>query len=154
MIDRLYNRTKEICTFDIDEPKLRYHRLIVGGLVAFSLIIVQAFISAKIADAAEWISIVSFAIAIPLLVMFIFIYGIGNIPIETTPFAGALYFGGLFIDICGLDAAFWHVSWIAGLLFIVSGLLAFAVYIGNEIEHEEKHAQTLASNQPPQPPTS
>ncbi len=132
---------------------LRFYRVVVGGLVAFSLIIVQAFISAEIEDAAELISVVSFAIAIPLLVMFIFVYSHGTFPIQTTTLASALYVGGLFIDICGLDAAFWHVSWIAGLLFIMSGLLAGAVYIDNEIEHEEKHRQTLASNQPPQPPT-
>jgi len=132
---------------------LRFYRVVVGGLVAFSLIIVQAFISAEIEDAAELISVVSFAIAIPLLVMFIFVYSHGPFPIQTTTLASALYVGGLFIDICGLDAAFWHVSWIAGLLFIMSGLLAGAVYIDNEIEHEEKHRQTLASNQPPQPPT-
>jgi hypothetical protein len=53
---------------------LRFYRVVVGGLVAFSLIIVQAFISAEIEDAADLISMVSFAIAIPVLVLFIFHY--------------------------------------------------------------------------------
>ena len=132
---------------------MRFYRVVVGGLVAFSLIIVQAFISAEIEDAAELIPVVSFEIAIPLLVMFIFVYSHGPFPIQTTTLASALYVGGLFIDICGLDAAFWHVSWIAGLLFIMSGLLAGAVYGINTVDHEIKHRQPPTRPRPPQPPT-
>jgi hypothetical protein len=143
---------KEWFRFNINETWLSFHRIIVGGLVAFSLIIVQAFISTKIEDAAEWISVVSIAIAIPILVVFVFLYSTNPLPIQATTFAGMLYFGGVFIDICGLDAAFWHVSRIAGLLFMVSGSLAFVVNAYNIEEAMKKRRQTVMRNQPSQPP--
>jgi len=67
----------------VDKAEMRVHRLVVGGLVAFSLIVVQAFISTKIEDVAELISVVSFAIAIPLLVMFIFSYSEALFPLQS-----------------------------------------------------------------------
>lgn len=35
---------------------------------------------------------------------------------------------GMLSAIIGIDAAFWHIAWIAGVLFIVASIVSFIIY--------------------------
>lgn len=121
--------------WDMDEAVYLNERLAVAGLIGFSLIIVQAFIATGLTDPASYISVIASAIAIPLMAAFVFQYRreMSSIPLRLPPSVVIAYCGGIVVDLIGIDAAFWHISWIAGLLSIVSGGVALVVY-GNHKE--------------------
>lgn len=60
----------------LNEAIYQEARLLIGGLIAFSLIIVQAFIATGLPDIASYISVIAFAIAIPMLAVFVYRYSI------------------------------------------------------------------------------
>ena len=134
-------RPKWLKAFEMDmtEDNFKYDRVMSGGLIAFSLIIVQAFIATGLTDPASYISIMAFAIAIPLLAMYAFTYSALNLltPFKAPARVGITFIGGCLIDLIGLDAAFWHISWFAGLLFIASGLLGYGVYMTPKLDVDE-----------------
>jgi hypothetical protein len=133
--------------FNMNESDLDYTKLLVGGLIAFSLIIVQAFIATGLTDPASYISVFAFAIALPLMVLHVFFYG--TLKLLTTARApgsvGVLYAGGLILDVFGIAAAFWHISWIAGLLVIISGSVAIFVYKTNADRVESQNKNPLSN---------
>jgi hypothetical protein len=132
--------------FYISEGDLNNQRLIVGGLAAFSLIIVQAFIATGLTDPASYISVFAFAVALPLMVLHVYYYG--TLKLLTTTMAPAyvmvLFLGSLILDTCGIDAAIWHISWIAGLLFIISGLVGFFAFSSNAVRVRSRDKNPLS----------
>ncbi len=103
---------------------------VLAGLIGISVVIVQALISIKATDPATLISILAFAIALPIMAALVMIntvlarYRYASFPgyLTLTYFVGE---GGAGV---GVVAAFWHLSWIAGVLIVVSCLAGFAVY--------------------------
>jgi hypothetical protein len=131
----------------MSESDLNHQRLIGGGLVTFSLIIVQAFIATGLTDPASYICVFAFALALPLMVLFVFYFGTLKLLTSTKVpgSVGVLYIGGGTLDICGIAAAFWHISWIAGVLFIFSGSVAILVYSTNTLRVELQHKNPLSN---------
>jgi hypothetical protein len=119
----------------LSETGYLYDRIMFGGLIAFSLIIVQAFIAIGITDPASFISVTAFAISIPLLVLYLYSYGALRLvtPVMAPARVVIVYFGSVFVDVIGMDAAFWHMSWIAGLLFIIGGIVGIIVFLFHSV---------------------
>jgi hypothetical protein len=128
---------------DMTDDNFKYDRVMSGGLIAFSLIIVQAFIATGLTDLASYISIIAFAIAIPMLAMHVFTYSsldwfaCFKARFKAPASVGISFLGGCLIDVIGLVAAFWHISWIAGLLFIMSGIVGYLVYMIPKLDIDE-----------------
>lgn len=126
--------------------------MIAGGLVAFSLIMIQAFISLGQPDTPTLISIIAFAIAIPMLVFSFLLNELFHITtkLEVTRGYRFIWSLGIFSSIVGIVAAFWHISWYAGLAMIISGFIGSIVFISNDVQvknylarqHQEESRET------------
>jgi cobalamin synthase len=119
----------------LQDPKqrlewLRQDDLAYGGLIAGSVALVQPFLTASDLDPAGIIAVVSFAIAIPLLAALLMLgqqeefrrrpVGLRVVSITKSVAQG--------LAVLGVAAAFWHMSWIAGVAVVVSGLVGIMVH--------------------------
>jgi len=109
---------------------VRTDTLINVGLIVLGVYILQAFISTNAADVAARISVVAWALAIPLLA-FLALLSPAQDAFRYASFppyilvARGLAQGAAVI---GLAAAVWHVWMPASLTMIASGLAGFVVY--------------------------
>ena len=109
---------------------IRVDTLINVGLIVLGVYILQAFISSNVADVASRISVVAWALAIPLLA-FLALLGPAQ---ETFRYASfplyLLVARGLAqgAAVIGFVAAVWHLWMPASLMLIASGLAGFVVY--------------------------
>jgi cobalamin synthase len=109
---------------------IRQDNLVYGGLIAGSVAIVQPFLTATTTDLSATIAVVSFSVAIPLLAALLMVNQqealrgrpAGLRLIDITKVVGQ----GL--AVLGVTAAFWHVTWIAGVAIVVSGLVAVVIH--------------------------
>jgi hypothetical protein len=112
------------------EHAIRMYNLYCGGLMAVSLIIMQAFIASVTLDFTAYISVFAFSLAIPLMA--------GTIVVNTiqsrTPYTphpklvrNVVIISSV-ISFVGVTTAIWHIVWIAGLVFLMSILIASLVY--------------------------
>ncbi len=114
-----------------------------GGLIAIGVVILQALISAQSLDLPLQVSILSFAIAMPLLAIMVLVnhaqasYRYASYP-RYLSLAIMLGQGGAFL---GVFAAFWHISWIAAVFLFFSGLVGLVVYAA--------YSKQLARDNPP-----
>ena len=126
------------------KPEWTQQALVVyGGLIAIGVVILQALISAPSLDLPLQVSILSFAIAMPLLAIMVLVnhaqasYRYASYP-RYLSLAIVLGQGGAFI---GVLAAFWHISWVAAVLLVISGLVGLVVYAA--------YSRQLARDNPP-----
>ena len=112
-------------------------RLTTGGLISVGLIITQDFISSgivassKVLDIPALISVVAFAVALPLLSAqfpVTFEDGSRHYVWDDTWGLQVAYWLGMIAAIVGIVAAFWHISLIAGLVILVGTLVSTALY--------------------------
>ncbi len=124
--------------YEVKEEWSRQTSAIQAGLITIGLIIFQALIGIDAPDIPALISLWSFALALPLLAALMMInLTQAKYRYATYPFYLVLAYvagqSGAFIGIVG---AFWHVSWIAGVLFLVSSIVGLAVYLGYSRQQE------------------
>ncbi len=112
-------------------------RLICGGLLAISVVIVQVFIStgvftsSKALDIPALISVLAFALALPLLslrLLVTFEDASRKFTIKDTLGLKATYWLGILAAPVGIVAAFWHISLFAGILVLVSIIVGVVFY--------------------------
>ena len=109
---------------------LRAVTLIHVGLIVLGVYILQAFISTNAADLAARVSIVAWAVAIPLLAFLALV----NQTQEGFRYAAHPAYLGLASALAqgsavfGFAAAVWHLWMPASLVLIASGLAGFALY--------------------------
>ncbi len=114
----------------LDEINLLFDKLTLGGFIVVCLIILQVFVTAT-PDIAIYISLGSVAIAFPLLVGYFTIITLQEKKIlnasgwVTGNMLERVGVGGTLVAI---DAAFWHVQWLIGVIFLASTLFATIVY--------------------------
>jgi len=125
-------------------------KLIDSGLIAISLIILQDWIGMGTPDPASLISLIAFAVAIPMLASDLLI-----LQMPKTYF-GKLYFQanhliGIILAFAGIGAAIFHASLAAGIVFLISSVLSYIGYalIYNK-NFTEKDTQKTAEQQPHQ----
>jgi hypothetical protein len=115
--------------------KTPYHTQIFnvecGALIAISLVLLQDVLSSPSLDIPLTVTSCAFAIAIPLLSAKLMINFEESkagyyVPSNRVKF---LYWAGMGAAFVGINAAFWHLSWLIGSLFAISSLLAILFYI-------------------------
>jgi hypothetical protein len=109
---------------------LRQTNLIYGGLIGVGVVIVQPFLTATTLDQPATISVVAFALAIPLLAALLMLNEEEAFRRRATR--------SRFIDIAkavaqlcafvGVVAAFWHILWIAGVGILAAAVVGLAVH--------------------------
>jgi len=115
--------------YDDEKITRQVDGIITGGLIAISLIILQALISLGKLDTPSTVSVVALSISIPLCACFLFIrfvqsaYRI-NIH-EWNIIIGTLTFGSYVIGFIGITAAIWHAYALAGIIFLIVSISAF-----------------------------
>lgn len=118
---------------------IRQNNLMYGGLVGVAVLMVQPFLTAGPTDLPATISVVSFAVAIPLLAGLILVT-------EQEKFRGHASRSkmvevarslAILASIVGLVAGFWHMSWIAGVVVLISMAAAVAFHSAGYTRVEE-----------------
>jgi len=114
--------------------EVRVDQWVFGGLLAISLVILQAFISSGTSDLTSTITVFAFAFAVPQLAIATLISIIdkdrkldkfeGPTKISTWVYFILLMLT-LLSDCVGIITAFWHYSWIAGIVALMSGCIGF-----------------------------
>jgi hypothetical protein len=112
-----------------------------GGLLAFSLVIFQGFLSQQCLDLPALISVFTLALAMPILAYKILAdtvrvrrYNVRTqIPHRTalrTPYPELIIFIiGVFAALVGVGAAFWHIHWASAIIFLAcTGALLIGTY--------------------------
>lgn len=121
---------EEMVSGEMKEEGLRQNGLIYGGLIGIAVVIIQPFLGAASLDTAARISIIAFAVAVPLLAALILVNrqevfrGRQTSSVMVTVAQSI----GEAAAVVGMVAAFWHISWVAGVCFLGSGLVALGVH--------------------------
>jgi len=118
--------------------------LIYGGLILIGLYMVQPFLTAPSLVASAKISIVAFAVAIPLLAALVLVnrqeaFRGRRTSSVTVTIAQAVAQMAAFV---GIVAGFWHITWIAGVTFLAAGLVAVGVHSAGCWRLESTHEPT------------
>jgi hypothetical protein len=109
-----------------NNPELR--KLGAAGLVGAGLVIIQAFIPLGMIDIPVSISILAFAVSIPLLGADLLAVTVSR-KYSTSKITHILFWPGVISAGVGITAAFWHASWIACVTFIASDVIATTVML-------------------------
>jgi len=109
---------------------LRQNSLIYSALIGVGVLMVQPFLTAGTLDLSARISVVGFAVAIPLLAALLMINHQETFVGRTTNsgLVGITKLTAQLAAFIGLVAAFWHIWWLAGAALLAGGILALAAY--------------------------
>jgi hypothetical protein len=112
------------------EEALRQTGVISGGLIGVAVLMIQPFLAATSIDVSAKISVIAFAIAIPLLAALVMVNRQEAFRGRRTTsvivvIAQSIAQLAAFI---GLVAAFWHINWVAGVCFLTTGVVAVGVH--------------------------
>ncbi|WP_194818277.1 hypothetical protein [Nocardia sp. XZ_19_385] len=108
----------------------KQNNLMYGGLIAIGVVILQGFLTAHPLGTSARISVIAFAIALPLLAVLILLGELrsGDSPAPSNATDEAVKGLAMLASIIGVIAAFWHIDWVAGVAILVTGALALGVY--------------------------
>jgi hypothetical protein len=126
-IDRIAARSQ---TGESREEELQQLGLIYGSLIGVAVLMVQPFLVATTLDPAARVSIIAFAVAIPLLAALVLVNrqeafrGRRTTSVIAT-IAQAVAQTAAFV---GMVAGFWHITWVAGATFLAAGVVAVGVH--------------------------
>ncbi|MEU4192249.1 hypothetical protein AB0E69_10140 [Kribbella sp. NPDC026611] len=120
------------------EEWIRQSNLVYGGLAAAGLVVVQPFLTVDSLDVPATVCVVAFAVSLPLLA------GLAVLNRQeafrrqvtrsrTVSVAKAVAQGASFV---GLTAAFWHISLVAGAVFLLAGFVAVGVHSSGYVQLE------------------
>ena len=133
---------------EINISGINYFRLTRAGLIAISLIILQDWISVGIHDPASLVSLIAFAVSLPILVLDLLLTHILPARRFHEEIVKSLNLVrnmiGLSFAFIGIAAAMWHASWIAGVIFVFISIFCCTVYTVvwadyvHSLEEEEK----------------
>lgn len=132
----------------LDKEQKTWNNFIIWnytGLLAIILIILQDYISTGISDISILISVIAFSIAIPTLVGSIIHFKIeieygyyDSRPLDKIFFNYNIFRNiGLISAFIGIDATFWHLLWITGVIFLAVSLISFFIYFDFLIDPDE-----------------
>ncbi len=105
----------------------RVASLISGGFIGVSFIIIQSLISSP-RDIPGFIALIAFAISLPVLAGQIILWQFNlndnyYFRSKWSPVIRLFYIISVINSFVGVAAFFWHISWIAGLLFVIVALV-------------------------------
>jgi hypothetical protein len=133
---------EEALTGPAGQEVLRQLGLIYGGLILIGVYIVQPFLTAPSLNASAQVSTIAFSVAIPLLAALILVnrqeaFRGRRTPSVIVTIARVVAQAAAFVGIVG----FWHIWWIAGVTFLVAGLVAMLVHSAGFMRVEEPREQ-------------
>lgn len=124
-------------------PTKRGPNVIAGGLIGLSLIIVHALIPLTTFDLLETLSIIAIALAIPpLAVTFLNSTNPDIVGSDINWRYDLGFFTGAGAATVGIILIIWHVSWIAAVVFMGSGVSAIALLYSGMKHIRRKRANT------------
>ncbi|TDW77699.1 hypothetical protein [Kribbella pratensis] len=120
------------------EEWIRQSNLIYGGLAAAGLVVVQPFLTSSPLDLSAKICVIAFAVSIPLLAALLVLNRQEAFRHRVTSsrlvaVAKAIAQGSAF---AGIAAAFWHISLIAGIVFVAVAIFAVGVHSSGYMQLE------------------
>jgi hypothetical protein len=127
-----------------EQEWLRESDLINGGLIVIGVYIVQPFLTAATLDLPARVCVIAFSVAIPLLAALVLVNRRelsrhratrSRLVVWTRVVAQNLAF-------VGAVAGFWHISWIAGVGMLTSGLVAVAVHAAGYVSLKQDQTPT------------
>jgi hypothetical protein len=109
---------------------LRQLGVIYGGLIGIAVVMIQPFLVAPSIDTSARISIIAFSMAIPLLSALILVNRQEVFRGRRARSATVVVVQSLaqFAAVVGIAAGFWHITWVAGVTFVVAAVVAVAVH--------------------------
>lgn len=132
---------------------IRQSNLIYGGLAGAGLVVVQPFLTEPSLDPSALVCVTAFAVAIPLLAALLVLNRQEEFRRRASrsalvEVAKAVAQGSSFI---GLTAAFWHISMVAGIVFLVVGFFAVGVHSSGyvRLEYDSKFRSRFRSRNKP-----
>jgi hypothetical protein len=136
--DRARAEAERIAAEASSEEGLRQLGLAYGGLAGVAVVMVQPFLVATKLDASARISVIAFAVAIPFLAALVLVnrqeaFRGRRTTSVTVTVAQAIAQLAAFV---GLVAGFWHIMWVAGVTFLVAGVVALGVHSAGYVRVE------------------
>ena len=128
--------------YELKEETIRHSNAILAGLIGISVVIVQALIAVNATDPAAVIALLAFAIGLPMMAVLVMI----NVALAKSRYASFpayvtfAYIAGEGSAAVGVVAAFWHVSWVAGVLIVVSCLAGIGIYFAYSRQLQKDNA--------------
>jgi hypothetical protein len=117
-------------TGEAKEEGLRQLGVIYGGLIGVATIMVQPFLGTARLDTSGRVSIIAFAVAIPLLAALVLVnrQEMFRGRRTTSVLVVIAQSTGQLAAFVGIVAGFWHITWVAGVTFLAVGLVAVGVH--------------------------
>jgi hypothetical protein len=112
------------------EEGLKQLGVIYGALILIGLYMVQPFLTAPSLDASARVSIIAFAVAIPLLAALVLVNRQETFRGRRTRSVSVTIAQSIaqLAAVVGIVAGFWHITWVAGVTFLVAGIVAMGVH--------------------------
>jgi hypothetical protein len=153
--DRIRQEAEDVTSDPAAEQEwIRQSNLIYGGLAAAGLVVVQPFLTETSLDPSALVCVIAFAVSIPLLAALLVLNRQEEFRRRTSKsalvtVAKAIAQGSAFI---GIAAAFWHISFIAGIVFLAVGCVAVGVHSSGyvQLEYDSKFRSRFRAHQPPE----
>ncbi len=128
--------------YELQAEWIRQSNAVLAGLIGISVGIVQALIAVNAADLPALIALGAFAIALPMMSTLVMVnitlarYRYASVPAYVT----LAYFLGEGTAAVGVVASFWHVSWVAGVLVVISCLVGLGIYFAYSRQLQKDNA--------------
>jgi hypothetical protein len=136
------------------EEWIRQSNLIYGGLAASGLVVVQPFLTEDSLDLSALVCVIAFAVSIPLLAALLVLnrqeaFRRRATKSRAVEVAKAVAQGSAF---AGLTAAFWHMSIVAGIVFLAVGFVALGVHSSGfvHLEYDESFRSRFRRHKQPE----
>jgi amino acid transporter len=133
---------------------IRQSNLIYGGLAAAGLVMVQPFLTETSLDPSALVCVIAFAVSIPLLAALLVLNRQEEFRhrASKSQFVGvakAVAQGSAFV---GITAAFWHISMVAGIVFLAVGFVAVGVHSSGyvRLEYDSKFRSRFRPRKAPE----
>src|SRR5262245_28312458 len=109
---------------------VRQSNLIYGGLIAVGTVFLQPFLTATNLDRSARVSVIAFAVAIPLLAALVMVGWQEEFRRRAASSMAVSAVRGLAqaSAFTGIVAGMWHIWWVAGATMLASGVVALFVH--------------------------
>jgi hypothetical protein len=127
-----------------EQEWLQQSNLIYGGLMGVGVVMVQPFLAAPSRDVSAMICVVAFSVAIPLLAALVMVNLQEKFRRRATDSVIVTIARPVAQNaaVVGLVAGFWHITWIAGVGMLASGVVAVGVHSAGYVRLERQAQQS------------
>ncbi|HEX2362424.1 MAG TPA: hypothetical protein VHI11_10160, partial [Jiangellaceae bacterium] len=110
----------EVLTGEAKEEGLRQLGVIYGGLIGVAVVMVQPFLVVTTLDPSARVSVIAFAVAIPLLAALVLVNRQETFRGRRSPSVLVVVAQSVaqLAALIGIVAGFWHITWVAGVAFL------------------------------------